>query len=74
MEDSYYVVDRIEGEQAVLVGDGGEKRDVARDSLPSGTEEGSCLKWSDGAFFLDEAETAHRKRRIESKLNALFVD
>ena len=74
MGDSYYVIDRIEGKVAVLVEDTGEKQDVPRSSLPEGARERSCLKKSGDAFLLDEAETTRRRQRIESKLQALFVD
>ncbi len=74
MGDSYYVVDRIESDVAVLVGDTGEKQDIARSSLPKGAKEGSCLKRSESEFLLDEAETVRREQRIKAKLNALFVD
>ncbi len=74
MGDSYYVIDRIEGEVAVLVEDTGEKQDVPCSSLPEGAREGACLKKNGDAFLLDEAETERREQRIKSKLQALFVD
>ena len=74
MRDSYYVIDRVEGEIAVLVGDDGKKHDVPCSSLPKGAREGSCLRGSKNTFLLDEVETTRRKQRIESKLQALFVD
>ena len=74
MEDSYHVIDRVEGEVAVLVGDDGKKQDVPISSLPKGTCEGSCLRKNGDAFLLDEAETKRREQRIKSKLDALFVD
>jgi hypothetical protein len=67
---SFFVVDRIEGGKAVLVGDGGERHSVALARLPAGTEEDSVLRvaraaggrpdWSTAA--LDDGE---RRRRIE---------
>ena len=74
MGDSYYVIDRIEGDVAVLIEDTGGKQDVPRNSLPKGAREGSCLKKNEDTFLLDEAETERREQRIESKLQALFVD
>ncbi len=74
MGDSYYVIDRIEGDVAVLIEDTGEKQDAPRNSLPKGAREGSCLRKNGDAFLLDEAETTRRRQRIESKLKALFVD
>ena len=74
MDGSIRVIDRIEGGIAVLVGDSGEKADIPLSGLPSGAHEGSCLRPCECGFTLDEREEATRKRRIERKLNALFVD
>ena len=70
----FYIIDRIEGSIAILVSDSGEKMEVPLSGLPSGAHEGSCLRPCECGFVLDEGEEATRKRRIERKLNALFVD
>ena len=69
-----YVIDRIEEDVAVLESDSGEKAEVPLSGLPAGAHEGSCLRPCERGFALDEGEEAKRKRRIERKLNALFVD
>ncbi len=74
MDDAIYVIDRIEGSIAILVRDSGEKMEVPLSGLPSGAHEGSCLRPCEHGFTLDEGEEVTRKRRIERKLNALFVD
>ena len=74
MDDMIYVIDRIEEDVAVLVSDSGEKAEVPLSGLPAGAHEGSCLRPCERGFALDEGEEAKRKRRIERKLNALFVD
>lgn len=74
MDDMIYIIDRIEEGVAVLVSDSGEKMEVPLSGLPSGAHEGSCLRPCERGFALDEEEEAARKRRIERKLNALFVD
>ena len=74
MDDMIYVIDRIEEGVAVLVSDSGEKMEVPLSGLPSGAHEGSCLRPCERGFALDEEEEAARKRRIERKLSALFVD
>lgn len=74
MDGMIYVIDRIEEGIAVLVSDSGEKIEVLLSGLPSGAHEGSCLRPCERGFALDEEEEAARKRRIERKLNALFVD
>lgn len=74
MGDVIYVIDRIEEGIAVLVCDSGEKMEVPFSGLPSGAHEGSCLRPCECGFTLDERKEATRKRRIERKLNSLFVD
>ena len=74
MDNAIYVIDRIEEDIAVLVCDSGEKMEVPLSGLPSGAHEGSCLRPCERGFALDEEEEAARKRRIERKLTALFVD
>ena len=66
----FYVVDRIEGTVAVVVGDDGGTFDVPRRALPKGSREGTVLRidaaageapdWAEAA--VDEAE---RGRRLE---------
>ena len=74
MDDAISAIDRIEEGIAVLVRDSGEKMEVPLSSLPSGAHEGSCLRPCERGLALDEGEEAARKRRIERKLNVLFVD
>jgi DUF3006 family protein len=64
----FYVIDRIEGRIAVIVGDDGRSFDVPRDRLPKGCREGTVLRleaesdrdpdWS--LAVIDEAERARR--------------
>ena len=74
MDDAIYVIDRIEEGIAVLMCDSGGKMEIPLSDLPSGAHEGSCLRPCERGFALDEEEEAARKRRIERKLSALFVD
>jgi hypothetical protein len=71
------VVDRFEGELAVLLlNDGQEQLVVPRKSLPHGTKEGHWLQVviEDGmvlSAIIDEEETAGAKQRIAEKLDRL---
>lgn len=71
------VVDRLEGDKAIVLLGGREKQlVVARDRLPPGAKEGQWLKVKieNGVLVaaeLDEEETATAKRRIAAKLAAL---
>lgn len=81
MSDSerHWVVDRIEGEVAVLVADDDQERlDVPLDVLPCGVREGTVLKvpgskghplW--GSAMLDEELRLKRLRRAETILDEL---
>ena len=67
-----FCVDRIEGEVAVLSGDGGEITDVPLTSLPDGVREGDVLRLEDGVWVADPGETVRRAERVRGKLNRLF--
>jgi hypothetical protein len=41
---AYYVVDRFEGQRAIVVTDDGEVIEVSKGSLPSGCREGTVLR------------------------------
>ena len=71
------VVDRFEGELAVLLlNDGQEQLVVPRKSLPNGTKVGHWLQvvienGTLASAVIDEEETARAKQRIAEKLDRL---
>ena len=71
------VIDRIEGALAVvLVGDAEKMTNVPLSRLPAGVKEGDWLKVTISGGQItravpDPAETARRRRLIESKLEQL---
>ena len=77
--ESLWVVDRIEGEVAVLVGDkNGEMTEVPVNALPDGLQEGSVLRvpedmgeqfWASAS--LDEESRLARLREAEGILDGL---
>ena len=67
-----YIVDRIEGDVAVLERDDLELVDVPLTELPEGVRQHDCLEVEDGAWRIDRDRTAERKRRIEEKMRRLF--
>lgn len=70
------VVDRIEGDQAVLLvetdGVTTDRRVVDVDELPvDGRQEGAVLQPVDGGYVYDEAETERRTSDAESRFDQL---
>lgn len=75
----FYVVDRIEGKTAVMVGDDGRTFDVPRRALPKGCREGTVLRIDAGSTenpdwanaVVDEIEGARRLERARDELRRL---
>ena len=77
--EQVYVVDRIEGELAILVGDDGSQVDVLLPGLPLPVSEGTVLRvtcdsegnpdWASASIDEDEAE--RRKAEAEEILDDL---
>lgn len=65
-----YIVDRFEGEYAVLEKEDGTTIDVLKE-LISGAE-GDVVVLKDGEYYADEEQTLARRRMIEEKMRKLF--
>jgi DUF3006 family protein len=67
---TYYVVDRIEGKVAVVIGDDGQTFDVPVANLPKGSKEGTVLRVEMGKGSMDwsraQIDTAERDRRLKA--------
>lgn len=67
-----FIVDRMEGEIAVLLM-GETVQEVRKDRLAEGIAEGDAVfLGEDGLWQKDTVETENRKTRIEKKMNALW--
>lgn len=64
-----FIIDRFEGEFAVVELENREMINLPICIIPQGTKEGDILK-----IIIDQEETSSRKRRIEEKLKRLFED
>ncbi|MCR4637700.1 DUF3006 domain-containing protein [Ruminococcus sp.] len=64
------IIDRFEGEYAVLETDSGMKT-VPRDMLPDGACEGDVLEVTDGAYTINKKAAEKRRREIREKLRKL---
>ena len=67
---TYYVVDRIEGNVGVVVGDDGQSFDVPVGDLPRGAKEGTVLRVETAKGSIDwsraQIDNAERDRRLKA--------
>lgn len=68
----YYSVDRIEGEQLVLLADDGKTRLVARRLLADACEGDVLTRDKKGRFAVDAAETQRRRDKTAAQLQRLM--
>ena len=66
-----YVLDRLEGDVAVLEGQG-RTWDVPAAALPPQVRAGDTLRWDGEKFQRDETDAAARKMRIQGAMARLF--
>ena len=72
---STLIIDRIEGDLAVLEREDGSTYAVSRDSLPTGAAAGDVLREQNGRLVPDPDETANRRDMafsLEQKLKQKF--
>lgn len=62
-----FIIDRFEGDFAIVELEDKEMVDIPCKILPSDSKEGDVINIS-----IDEAETEHRRKRIQDKFNKLF--
>lgn len=66
-----YVLDRLEGDVAVLEGQG-RTWDVPASALSPDAQPGDTLRWDGTQFHRDTQDTLVRKARINSAMDRLF--
>lgn len=69
----YYIMDRIEGETAVLEGEDGSSRNMPLWELPQGIREGDILFEADNLWRKDEDATAARRTALQKKADKLYI-
>jgi len=67
-----YVLDRIEGQHAVLECEDGKNLVVLRSSLPPTAKEGDIIKYVNSTYFIDIEETNESKNKINEKMKKLI--
>lgn len=73
MDMKYYVLDRIEGETAILLSDGGDAHELPAASLPCGAAEGDVLICGrEGLWVIDRGETDRRRAAADGRLSRLL--
>jgi len=66
-----YIIDRIEGNIAVLENEDGTIKDVDA-ALIEDCREGCVVIFENGIYKVDEKQTAQRKKLISEKMKKLF--
>mgnify|MGYP003318288555 CR=1 FL=1 len=64
-----FIVDRIEGDKAVLECENGDMVNLELKALPKNIKEGDVI-----SYFLNSDETKARKEKIKNLMNSLFED
>ncbi|MGI5902216.1 MAG: DUF3006 domain-containing protein [Desulfitobacteriia bacterium] len=66
------IVDRFEGDYAVIELENMKMRAIKKESLPQGAKEGSAIVFTDGKWQLDEKRTISLEKEIQDLANELF--
>lgn len=67
-----FIIDRFEGNMAVLEDAGGAMRDIPRGNLPPDARPGDVLRYENGTFRIDAQATGKRRAEIEKQMRDLF--
>lgn len=67
-----YIIDRFEGDTAVLEDENKEFLNVPKSILPENSNESDCLVFEDGKYIIDEVTTKELKEEISDLMDELF--
>ncbi|MDY3861891.1 MAG: DUF3006 domain-containing protein [Ruminococcus sp.] len=67
-----YIIDRFEGDTAVLEDENKEFLNVPKSILPENSNESDCLVFKDGKYIIDEETTKELKEEISDLMDELF--
>lgn len=67
-----YIIDRFEGDYAVLEGEDQLMVRVEKSKLPSFAKEGDCIYGDEDGYAIDPEATRKRKERIRKLMSNLF--
>lgn len=68
------IIDRFEGELAVVELNGNIMKNIYVSVLPPGVKEGDVIIFQNGKWSIDSIETQKRRSGIEKKTKDLFKD
>jgi len=66
------IIDRFEGEFAVVELDNREMKNIKREILPEGVKEGTAIEFVNGEWHIDEGKTKTFKAEIDELAKNLF--
>lgn len=68
-----FVIDRFEGEFAVLEDENGSFQNIKKSFLPQNAKESDCVIFKDGKYTISEEQTESLKQEIDELMEDLFV-
>ena len=68
-----FVIDRFEGEFAVLENEDGGFQNIKKSLLPQITKESDCVIFKDGKYTISKEKTESLKQEIDELMEDLFV-
>ncbi len=69
-----FIVDRLEGDKAVLECENGTTAVFERSALPKSIKEGDVLRFDNGSCYLNAEETERRRQKIQKLMSSLFEE
>ena len=68
------IVDRIEGQLAVIEFPDRTTKDIPVNELPKDLKPGDCFLYNDGLFFAAPEETLKRKAKMDELIKSMWND
>ena len=66
------IIDRFEGDYAVVEFEGRKMVDIHKSDLPAGLKEGDAIQCTDGVYVFDELETKRIKKETKGMFDKLW--
>lgn len=66
------IIDRFEGNYAVVEFEGRQMKDILMSDLPTGLKEGDAIRCIDGTYVFDKLETERIKKETKTMFDKLW--